>query len=154
MWLVVSGKAVIGLKYKPQWLWLVLKGTAVGLKVSVRRLSPVAAFCFLVCITSPNKRFLLRMLVNMSISVYIITSILCKCLAQIYMCVYHVHVWNLQRSEKYFGSPAIWITNSCKPLNRFWEPNLGHILKQQVFLTRDPFLHPPQGKFSCLLFII
>ena len=61
--------------------------------------------------------------------------------------LHSLHVWCLQRPEEDTGFHAIKVTGVYEPPCGSWEPDLGPLQEQQVLLTTESSLQPPEIVF-------
>lgn len=63
--------------------------------------------------------------------------ILCLWVLWMYPCMWNMHVWCQQRSEKGIRYPGPGVRNVCEPLWGSWDPNSGPSQEQQELLTNE-----------------
>jgi hypothetical protein len=77
------------------------------------------------------------------------TSALPECIHVFISCVC---VWYLWRSEESIGPPGTDVKDGCELSCECLELNTGPIQEQQVLLTAESSLQPPNFLFMCFLF--
>lgn len=78
---------------------------------------------------------------NVFLSIYLF-YFMYECFVCLSACLYvhYIPAWWPPKPEEGAESSGVGVIDSCESPNRFWEPNLEPLQKQQVLVATEPFL--------------